>query len=159
MEILLSCIEIMQYQTYLREHVDDGDILDLVDDVMFPENIPISKIVSSTIKNDLNGTNHGHQETEKLLRKAKNDAYKLFEKYIMIGSEFEVNISGVMRDGLYDQLSNLELLMDNDAIGVNELFVMFEECKKEMIALQTISLSRFRLEDEFANLQSLFHNV
>eukprot|EP01084_Bolivina_argentea_P149660 261411_1 len=133
MEILLCCIEIMQYQNYVKEFITDfGN----VEDVQFPINTPISEILMDS--NDKSVTEN-----------AKKKAHKLYKKYICEFAEFEVNISGTMRDLFKETFEDLDQLISDTSIGVNELYMVFEECKTEMISLQLISFERFKREKAF----------
>ena len=60
------------------------------------------------------------QTTDELLRHAKLVAFKLYEKYIKIGSELEINISSLLRQELKNILSNEEHLMNK--ININFTF-------------------------------------
>eukprot|EP01084_Bolivina_argentea_P305097 527050_1 len=155
MEILLFCIEIMQYQNYVKQHMETltGDNITII---QFPKDIVMSAIVT---------TNYNAYEENKIDIENKNDeftvdakikAHKLYAKYIDELAEFEINISGIMRDSLSEQVQDLNQLIENKSIGLKELYVLFENTKEEMITLQTISFERFRCQDQFQSVNSVF---
>ena len=85
------------------------------------------------------------------VRSAKIKAHKLYNKYIAVGSEFEINISSNERNNLRNILSNLESLLSYN-INITDLMKLFESCKNEMIALQSHSLYRFKYTNEYASI-------
>ena len=78
---------------------------------------------------------------------AKMKAYKLYHKYIKVGSEFEINIPSRERLRLNDLLNDTEKVMSWNA-NKEDLLVLFEDCKKEMRVLQTFALARFKYDNE-----------
>eukprot|EP01084_Bolivina_argentea_P203937 348229_1 len=137
MEILLSTIEIIQFQELLKEYITDDEIINKVTCICLPETIPISQIVKQQEKQDNNN----------VLLCAKIKAYNLFNKYIESMSEFEINIPGNMRDKVISELRDLDELMSSN-LNINDLFLIFEDCKNEMISLMTFALDRFRISTQ-----------
>eukprot|EP01084_Bolivina_argentea_P253526 425885_1 len=154
MEILLSCIEFNQFQKFLVEHINDKQILEKVKIINFPDTLPQSQIVSSIkYMND----DDKYFDEDAFLNGVKIKAHRLYNKYIASG-EFEVNISGMMKDKLSNVLSNLKSLLIHN-INLIDLFLVFEGCKQEMITLQSISLERYKHENEFKSVISVFENT
>ena len=140
MECLLSIIEFNQYQQYLLNHENDKIDSNTLNKVLlfdFPSNIPISEIIEEKYDDNQD------------IKMYKMKAHKLYLKYIRVGSEYEINISGVQRDEIANLLDNLNHLLSNNKITPNALFILFEQCKQEMFQLLQSSLHRFRYEDEF----------
>eukprot|EP01083_Nonionella_stella_P173012 595491_1 len=161
MEILLCSIEIMQYQNYLKPLIDNLEPLSDVKQVKLPETCPISEII---VSNDPNSISKSPRNSHNLLFAKNNDigsaakkmAHELYLKYIRELAEFEVNISYPMRVGLSEKLEDLTELLSDDSIHFADLYLLFEECKQEMLHLQSISFQRFRLETEFEIVKSVF---
>eukprot|EP01084_Bolivina_argentea_P142894 251000_1 len=102
MEVLLSVIEISQLQMFLLDHINEtNEQIEQVKKKMinFPQSVPISAIVRQDIKTDV------------FSDKSKIIAHDMYIKYIKIGSEFEINISGIERDKIISILDDKEFLM------------------------------------------------
>ena len=150
LEILLSTIEFVQFQKYLQPHLNQDTLLDVKKEncdgikiLKFPSNVPRSEIIES---NDM--------KEQSVLEISKHVARGLYNKYIAIASEFEVNISGIMRDELLDIV-----VLKIDDLTIKDFYTLFEECKNEMIALQISALQRMRYEKEFNDIAVLFELV
>ena len=89
------------------------------------------------------------------LDEAKIMAHNLYSKYIAIGSKFEINISHAHRAKLRGELEDLESLMSS-ALTAEDLFLVFEESKKEQIKYMNIVFKRFLGTPEFDTVKSLF---
>ena len=141
MECLLSYIEIVQYQQYISKYIEDKAILEKYDLQKFPSVVPQSEIIEQqeVILNDYNA--------DEALLCAKMKAHKLYEKYIKIGSEFEINISSKERKKISKIVSDLDSFLQSDEWKFKELLQIFEVSKKEMRILLNYSLKRFQLED------------
>ena len=145
MECLLSVIEIMQFQEYiLKLEATEKDNIQMI---KFHANIPISNI----IEHDDNANN-----TQSKLESVKIMAYIIYGKYIEPGARFEVNISWTMRAQLTQSLGNLDVILANDEMDLEQLLMIFEECKKEMVMLLKYSLGRFRNQPAYDELASIF---
>ena len=140
MEIVLYCIEIMQFQQYIQRHLDSV-MINGVTHIEFPD-IPNSEIIDDDIE-------------DTLIQNVKTKANKLFEKYIEAGTSFEINISGTMRDALTDTIGDLNELQSNESIDLKELYTIFEESVQEMMTLQSISFERFKQSEAFDSVKSI----
>ena len=156
MECLLSFIELHQYQLYLIEkqqeqsgNIDAEHELEMDLDITFPDNIPISFII------ECDEGNIDNYDGDVVVNTAKLKAYKLYEKYISVGSEFEINISGLMREKIINIMDNKEKLMENTEITLKELFDIFNEAKSEMYQLLRVSLNRFSDQDDYHQIIDL----
>ena len=115
MENLLSYIEFTQFQEMamdqLEEKDNDKDSTDpeLNQMIRLPSNIPLSAILEykspGACSNSLESPN---KQQKKLELKIK--AHYLYNKYIKVGSEFEINISGMQRDLIANMLDNLDFI-------------------------------------------------
>eukprot|EP01084_Bolivina_argentea_P149659 261409_1 len=153
MEILLSAIEIMQYQNYVKKLMDKH-LYNPRSSAQFVHSIPTSEILDASERlNDIQMDN----TDEWNICNAKIKAHKLYNKYMIESAEFEINISGQMRYTLSETLENLEELLVNKSIDLKQLYMVFEDSKQEMITLQNISFERFRAEPEFDAVMAVFN--
>ena len=145
MEILLWVIEISQFQNYIKPSLEKiGN--HGVTEINFV-NIPSSEIF------EINNTD------ETAISCAKTIANKLYKKYIEDGSEYEINISGKMRDELSDSIGNLDHLISDTSIDVDALYTVFEQSVQEMMTLQSISFERFKQSETFCDVKALLTNA
>ena len=83
-------------------------------------------------------------------------AYKLFDKYIRVGSEYEINISSEMRQYLTNIFQNKQLWLCNinNEMKMNEikLYNLFNNCIQEMMNLLHFSTLRLRSKKEFKRI-------
>merc|ERR1712228_190425 len=173
-ECLISFIEFNQFQQYVEEHMKNGtetdqtsamfkevlndfrhyvqESIDKMELIDFPSNVPISEIIEQKeeMKEDAN-----ESDDDGFMVGAKLKARKLFEKYIKIGSKFEINISSHNRGALYHVLDNEDGLMSLN-MNCSDLLLLLEPSKNEMSALLGYSLTRFRFSDEFESVKVLF---
>eukprot|EP01084_Bolivina_argentea_P254699 428254_1 len=131
-ETLLSYIEFQQYQEMVWQFVKDKncEIIQLAD------NVPISAILESKYNDD------------KYID-MKTKAHYIYNKYIKVSSEYEINISGIQRDNIALMLDDLDLLLGNNDVLIDDIFKLFEECKMEMIELLRTSFNRFKYYVQF----------
>ena len=97
-------------------------------------------------------------DTTSFVNCTKMIANKLFTKYIESGCEYEINISGTMRDELSESIGNLDRLLENQSVDLNQMYTMFEESVQEMMALQTTSFERFKQSKSFCDAKALLKN-
>eukprot|EP01084_Bolivina_argentea_P250932 420636_1 len=153
MEILLSCVEITCLQKYLiallkQNGFDVTSIKELENRLLvLPENIPKSYIIEK-------------EETvvvtdNKSFYDAKIKCYNLYCKYISENSEYEVNIDFRLRLKFKKIFYDLDFLLSKE-IALEELFLLFEEVKKEMRPLLLFSLARFKQQASFGKIMSLY---
>ena len=121
-ECLLSVVEFMQFKNKIMENSSD---IQLNDDesivIKLPEHIVKSKIVYGT--NDY-----------------KTIAFALYEKYIRVAAEWEININYRDRN-LYLELFQVNGTLSNDE---EELYILYDICIKQMFGLLLGSFTRFR---------------
>lgn len=151
MEILLSFIEFTQFQQYLLDNMDvlDDDEINNIKLFKFPSNIPMSSIIN---ENNMKQSDI-EMDGNTLLRECKIKAHKLYNKYIKINSEFEINISSSERDNLSNVLDDLNNLLKLN-MNLRDLFLLFNSSKDEMYTLQTYSFCRYQVE----NMTELSHD-
>ena len=133
MEILLSLLEIHQFQDYIMKSDkmeivnDEIEILELTDD------LPRSVIV--------------YDEELSLNEKA----LKIWQKYIIEGAEYEINISWLLRNQVNEEMDGEEYKKLNE----EQLLILFEKCKLEMIQLLQYSHDRFKYVEEYENIKRI----
>lgn len=160
MECLLAYIELTQFQSYIIKQNKDNDkinedTLKKIKIIEFPSSIPMSKIVEEDTKISKFNTIKNSAYEYKL------KAHKLFDKYIKIGSEFEINLSYQQRNswmGMMSTTSNLWSFM-HAKVDLNELLITIEQCKKTMTGLLDHSLTRFKTYDKFQAVEKIFSNT
>merc|ERR1712039_166411 len=149
MELLLSLIEFIQFKLAIQANnvnqettTDTGTFYLTVE---LAECIPKSSIVVD--------------ETQDFEQKA----LRLYQKYVRIGSEYEINIHSSLRKHLMDRFdeqanSNVNQAhspVRRDSNDATDLQCVFDECCKEMIKLLGFSLTRFKAKPEYLRLQGL----
>lgn len=177
-ECLLSYIEFTQFQDWLlqqmRHHCEYLDVPLILYDT--PSNIPISDIITKgeEEKSDIYldfGTDHVdvpsmiHDPTtssssnyhDAILKKAKIKAHKLFNKYIQTEAEYEINVSGLIRNKLIRILSYQPTLLSNDKIKLKDLVQLFEKPRAEMLMLLNFSFLRFKQTIDYGEILKYFN--
>ena len=136
-EVMLAYIEFSQFQEYLSDAMPLATIIKMKT-CDFPSCIPTSDIIKS---------DDG----------AKLKAHLLYMKYIASQSEYEINIASSERNRLFEIFEDLDhLLSEENTITDEELFFMFEPCKKAMIQLLQYSLSRMKLHPSYGRMAQIF---
>ena len=176
MECLLAFIEFTQYQEEVIKrykqlqsapsttadpeiitNLDDTQEFDenKVDIINFPDNIPKSAILSGPIQFEMasNEKENGSGVNEKSdtlddMFDLKLRAYKLYQKYVEDGVEFAINVSGKQRDDIVDIVDDFSTFTMMD-MSHQELVMLFDEVKKEMLMLLDISFMRFKTSPEW----------
>ena len=71
-------------------------------------------------------------------------AYKLYSKYIQVGSEFEINIGWEERERFFSLMHNYdEWVSDEIEMNAMDLVVLFDNSIDEMMKLMDYSKQRF----------------
>eukprot|EP01084_Bolivina_argentea_P023739 44342_1 len=150
MECLCSFIELSQFQKYVLKQMNENinsDEKPQVSDIKlinFPSNVPTSIIIEE------------HEEKNNIpIQNIKNKAYNLYVKYIKMGAELEINISGMMRDELIDTLDDKNKLMNDNTMNLKELLLIFNDAKEEMMHIMKIAFVRFLDEPEAHSSKSI----
>ena len=146
LEIILSFIEFVQFRQYLSEisvkynHVDPEQIGNMETLYSFSSSIPRSSII-------YDHKSIPYQNRNDLIKFFKEIAYKLYEKYIVVSTEFEINISHQLRHWFQRQMNNKKLwinvTIDGDHGGLVQLIHIFDAAIDEMFYLQLQSFVRF----------------
>ena len=139
MENLLAFIEFTQFQLYLKENMD---VTIQMEPVRFPSNIPMSVILEE-------------KKNESVVCDAKIKAYRIYEKYVAVGSEFEINVSFDARQKAVEILDDLDMLLENKKVTGNHLFQVFMDCSEEIWYLLMASYGRFRKQPEFKEFDAV----
>ena len=151
MECLLSFIEFTQFQNYLYGHIDnENKNNDFVPDkrITLAENIPISAIIEQEEVLSDDG------KDDFFVAQAKIKAHRLYNKYVRIGAEFEINISSTERRKIKNILESMDVLLDAN-VNINDLYIIFEECRESMIQWLQYSLTRMRYQSDFVQIVAL----
>eukprot|EP01084_Bolivina_argentea_P258959 436779_1 len=141
-ECLLSMIEFIQYRNTIKSADHDNHTKNaLIDarlneelrEIKLPLDIPKSSIVFDNELND----------------KAK--AELLYNKYIKIGCEYEINISSKNRNALAEIFENSQYDKDNNK-AFSDPFIFDRTCE-DMVRLLSYSFSRFQSKPQFRKLE------
>eukprot|EP01083_Nonionella_stella_P125297 378920_1 len=136
MELLLAFIEFSQYLEYLEERSSTNSEQNAspdLDSFILSDSVPLSSIVENTHKE------HGF----------KLKAYELYYKYIARGSEYEINISGRLRNQCAHLMQNDQVFLNANVI-VSDIEPLFKQCNQELLRYLSYSHSRFAKTEEYA---------
>ena len=139
MELLLSLVEFIQFKQFIDKKLEkQKNTKDEISKLLLASCIPKSTIVYN--KND----------------NLKEKALKLYNKYIRVSSEWEINVSSGLRKQLQNRFENNYNNNNNDnnhglfEWNDDELYTVFDQCNDEMLKLLGYSLSRFRQKPFYA---------
>eukprot|EP01084_Bolivina_argentea_P313896 543648_1 len=149
MELALSLIEIVQFQKYIQQHSDELNVCGV--SVQLALSVPISKIIEEK-------ENIPKEFDDKFMYNVKIKAHKIYNKYVKVGTEFEINISAEERNKISNILDNLNQLM-NYNINYDDMYLIFEETKKEMLMLLSLSLERWKHQPEYTSLAASYSTI
>lgn len=145
MEVLLSWLEIYQYQIYVISQCNNSDdsVLDLDNIELYNDmDICMEKLPHSVIVYD---------DNKSLYEKAR----MIYEKYMNDGSEYEINISWKLRNKLRETMVDSTSFDDERVMTKQDLLELFEECKMEMLQLLGYSHDRFKQMDEYQQIRDI----
>ena len=140
MECLLSLIEFTQFRDYGMEMLKiDQEAVDAktgsTANITFAADVPKSDIVYGDI---------AMVTMDDTLRGFKMKAYKLYRKYVMIGAEYEVNVSYRTRGILDKHMNDYDNWVNNrDRISKDNLVTIFDDVMMEMTKYLEYSRARF----------------
>ena len=162
MEILLAFIEFTQFLEPILDTLNDENNnnihLKKYKKIILPQEIPLSSI------NDNNDN-------------IKTKAYELYQKYVQVGSEFEVkcflmslfvtcvfqklilnkiNVAYEQREAATELFDDFERLLENQSIKTYDIFNLYNSIRDELLILLDYSLKRFRRQTEYNKIIELF---
>ena len=154
-ECLLSFIEMSQFEQYILQMMkmnddEDGHIDKLeqiaitVEPVICNSNVPQSSIIGDA------------EDNSDRLQNAKLSAHNIYNKYIRIGVDLEINISSTMRRKYRELLANENELIKNNEISLADLAVLFKPAKTVMRTYLQYSYVRFKNQSEYEQVMNLF---
>ena len=134
---------------------DDKREWDILHGLDFGEMVPRSKIVYGELGDEyaqILKVNRFHNGCQQKIAEFKLSDYGLYQKYIAVGSEYEINIAYGVRKTLSDMMGNIDLWMNNDLHGCRDdakkgllfLFETFDIAIDETRALLQFSFSRLQ---------------
>ena len=158
MECLLSYIEFVQYQKEVTQIIEHGKTINLgTDTTAKPGHLCLPSLIPTSSAMDPNRESRSSNIDS--IADLKIKAHKIYNKYIKIGCEFEINVSFRLRNECKYKLENLENLLGDDTITIQNLFDLYDRVKKEMIKLLQWSLIRFKAQPQFDKINSIFASV
>ena len=156
-ECLISFLEMQQFQKWVIDaisHLDmeqDNEILQRINVVDIHADIPQSEFIEC-VTVDMT-------DSDDVLCNAKLSALYLYEKYIKVGSELEINISSTIRKEMRNILGDKEKLMNHVNVNLNDLLLLFDKLITEMRLLLTYSHTRFKQKPEYAKIIQIFAKI
>eukprot|EP01083_Nonionella_stella_P066663 175768_1 len=141
MELLLSLIEIEQFQQYVLN--DAECVMDLKDMPYKAIALPHNVLMSSIVESDCS---------------VKKKAFQIYRKYVANDSQFQINISFDTQQRLSTIFSDEESLEANQGIKIKDIFGQFELVKMDMFRLMIHSYTRFKLTPDYQKAVRLLQN-
>ena len=147
----------VQFQKYIKQNryndlqntTDGGGEVDikLEESIQFTPNIPMSEIIEKT-----ETIPEGYIDDEFMFY-VKVKAHEIYNKYVKVGCEYEINIDGEERIRMTNILDDLDKLLFY-TISFREMYLMFEIAKQEMMVLLNFSLNRWKVTEEYVVISS-----
>ena len=81
---------------------------------------------------------------QKFLILAKRKAYALYEKYVMSGSDYEIDVFDATKSALDQWIESESEWMQHPLVDIEDLVDMFEDTAQECFLLLCDSYKRFR---------------
>ena len=161
LECLLAFIEMVQF----KKHFNEVYFKNIADCVQFEDKeIGLSILGGSELKSSIvyNGDDDvtiiyncqdndtkTEDKNKDVMRRFKGIAYDLYSKYIEVGSELEINISGYYRDKYNDLYNRDEWINNPEIISAEELLKLFDDVCMEMYKLMDYSFYRLKISDDY----------
>ena len=105
--------------------------------IRFANDMPLSVIVHGYNKDEIK------KSEKRIMKQCKESAYLLYTKYILSGSEFEVNISYRVRSALHGLMSSYMAWVEDDTMSTDVLLQIFDDSVSELYRLLKHSFHRF----------------
>lgn len=83
------------------------------------------------------------------VKQLKQKCYSLYQKYIAVSSEYEVNISSKSRNYYATKMKNFDAFENDESITPIELLIIFEPCMDEMLRLLRSKFRSFKRKESF----------
>ena len=178
MEIMLAFIEFTQfvlfcYNNFKCLHLEKENMGN--NNNIFPDTMPLSMIIyndetNKLLNNDNNIDKNNHDLL--LLKYCNKISYKLFDKFVLHGGMYEINIGAKLRKELNDKMiikkeqwlsnesdKNINENDDNIYQKAIEIATVFEPTRMELFRLLQFAFSRFMLKkEEFAKVSAIVQN-
>eukprot|EP01084_Bolivina_argentea_P148361 259402_1 len=163
-ECLLSVIELGQFEKFIcelmKKHGTPTKLPTLqLEHVIKNSNIPTSDILENQerLQNFISESAASRSNSVIIeLNEAKLKAHKLYNKYIRIGSEFEINLPSYMRKQIANILGDVSKLVQNKDLQLTDLLLVFKSAKDEMKKYLNYSYTRWKQQKEFQQVVVLF---
>jgi len=187
LECILAYIELMQFKSLIQSqqdqvvYADDGKLTpqsSIITRVDTGGSITCEETLQFELADNIPQSTIVYDENDDLETKA----FKLYQKYIKVGSEFEINIASSIRAQLAQRFepsigfqrrisrniqrrisNSITVKMDNmvksntdsnNNQAVNDLLTIFDDSSMEMVRLLQFSLSRFKTKPEWIKVQN-----
>ena len=142
-ELLLALIEMNQFKKFINDRLKGiNGVTENIQIVDFPESIPTALTIETKWNDDE-------------MKDIKTKAYHIYNKYVKEDSSLEINISYKQRGDLKRKLDDLSRFLQNKAVGLQELLIIFDDVMDELIQLLQFSMNRFKNQSEFEQVVHL----
>jgi len=95
------------------------------------------------------------QKRRELIAMYREIAYRLWDKYVRVGSEYEINIDYGLRKRFGVLMRNKQEWLHNESFDEKELFLLFHPCVTRMFTFLSHSFTRFRDKPDFDRVQDV----
>lgn len=119
---------------------------------LLPSTVPESEIVFGNL-----GLDHENVTNSDKIDCCKRVGTRLYKKYIANGSEYEINISSLMRDDLTNLMNDENSWLTSININENDLYSMFDASRSEIYKLMYFSFFRMK-SSTMAKIQAILQN-
>ena len=128
-------------------------------EIRLPHTIPNSDAFDEELFDNDNDNDDGtiakYDET-RLILNGKKIAYKIYQKYVKIGADYEINVHSRTRRKLMQEMDDFQDWILNDQVDLLVLFHLFEQCFAEMVALLNGCLTRFTSSAAFKKFKMTY---
>lgn len=184
MEILLSIYELLQYKNLVRKYANTHHIvLDEQDEseqeeqqrssveiggthsvisihsarsaILREIKLPTTYPKSYLVYNDKREEDLMEMEVDAFTMHCKRVVYVLYERYIKVGSSFEVNLSFYTRKKVADLVNDGYQFAFDENIQLRDLFYIFDDCIYGIFGGMTDSYDRFTATHQYKKLKNL----
>ena len=135
-----------QFQNYILNDAKDQVEQTTLDKLKFydiPANVPQSVFISEARKL------HAKNSENTSIMEAKTISCGLYDKYVENDTVMEINISSELRGELKGLLADKQALMELENVNLDDLLLLWEKPKQEMLTLLDYSFSRFKTKSEY----------
>ena len=177
-EILLSFIEMIQYQQLIAQYININNLnldhlsinqsqygynyanREYYETIKFPPNVPKSIIIygpyrrnSHSLIEDFDIYCNEHEFIDRL----KLIVWKIYDKYISNDAQFQINVPYTCQRAIQKLIQNRDNFFKNNHIQLTQLLHLFDDCIFEVYSLMMDTYGRFSKTQRYMTLHALIH--